>query len=527
MTGQTRRTWTLCAGLLLSFMLAAGCATQESKPQQTAPPPPPPKSKAPAPAPAVKVADGRVNVSMAFPSAVRGVGGKECCGVVVIDKSAPAEVAVGQSFDYIIKATNKGDVEVRKVVVTDELPGGFTFASSNPQATSNNGGVVTWNLGALSPGQSKTIKVTGSATGTGKLINCATVDFVPYICVATNVVQPALKLTKSAPAQVMLCDTIPVKIVVTNTGTGAAKNVVVTDVLPGGLKTTDGKSQVKVDVGTLAAGQSREVTLNLKAAKAGNYTNTASATGSGNLSAKASSATKVVEPKLAITKTAPKLVYLGRNVNYKITVSNTGSGDARNTVVEDTLPANAKLVSASDGGQASGGKVVWNLGTLKPNDTRTLSVSVKGDTKGTLLNKAVASATCAGSVADSAQTDVKGIPAILLEVIDVNDPVEVGSEETYIITATNQGSKVGTNVQITCTLEAAQQYVSSGGATNATVKGQVVTFAPLPELAPGAKASWKVVVKAVKAGDIRFSVQMTEDQLTRPVNETEATNQYE
>ena len=36
-----------------------------------------------------------------------------------------------------------------------------------------------------------------------------------------------------------------------------------------------------------------------------------------------------------------------------------------------------------------------------------------------------------------------------------------------------------------------------------------------------------VTVKAAKAGDIRFKVTMISDELTRPVEETEATNQYE
>ena len=57
--------------------------------------------------------------------------------------------------------------------------------------------------------------------------------------------------------------------------------------------------------------------------------------------------------------------------------------------------------------------------------------------------------------------------------------------------------------------------------------GKTVTFAPLASLAPKAKTSWKVVVKGVKAGDTRFKVSMTSDQMTRPVEETESTNFYQ
>jgi hypothetical protein len=70
-------------------------------------------------------------------------------------------------------------------------------------------------------------------------------------------------------------------------------------------------------------------------------------------------------------------------------------------------------------------------------------------------------------------------------------------------------------------------YMSSSGGTEGTIQGQTITFAPLTRLEPKTKASWWIVVKAAEAGDVRFSVTMTTDELTRPVEETEATHFYE
>ena len=72
------------------------------------------------------------------------------------------------------------------------------------------------------------------------------------------------------------------------------------------------------------------------------------------------------------------------------------------------------------------------------------------------------------------------------------------------------------------------QYVSSTGPTEGSVSadGKTITFAPLPTLAAKAKADWKVIVKALNSGDVRFKVSMIEDCLGRPVEETEATNFY-
>jgi uncharacterized repeat protein (TIGR01451 family) len=134
---------------------------------------------------------------------------------------------------------------------------------------------------------------------------------------------------------------------------------------------------------------------------------------------------------------------------------------------------------------------------------------------------------CAAAVTDTCQSEVTGIPAILLEVVDVSDPVKVGENETYVITVTNQGTAADTNIKIKCMLEPNQQFVSAGGATNGTASGNTITFAPVPSLGPKERATFRVVVKNVKAGDVRFKATMNSDQLTRDVEETEATNVYE
>jgi uncharacterized repeat protein (TIGR01451 family) len=171
--------------------------------------------------------------------------------------------------------------------------------------------------------------------------------------------------------------------------------------------------------------------------------------------------------------------------------------------------------------------VTWNLGTLQPRDARTVTLRVMPESAGTFRNVATAQAYCNDPVSDDCSTEVTGISAVLLEVVDLEDPIEIGNEETYVITVTNQGSAPDTNIEIVCMLEDTQTYVSSSGATRGTAQGQRIVFAALPSLAPGQRATWRVVVKAVAAGDTRFSVQMDTDQLTRPVQENESTNLYE
>lgn len=486
----------------------------DSTKMDQAPRPKPASIQTPAPR------DGMVSTAVPFPTGVMPGSG------LLITKTAPAEVVVNSPFDYTITAENLTEFTLTDVKVTDKMPAGFDLISAEPQA-SVSGDTGTWNLGDLAPRQSKTITVRGQATAPGELVNCAMGSYSLMACVTTQVIQPKLQITKTGPKEVLKCDPIQYTITVTNTGTGNATNVAVTDELPDGVTTTDGKRNVKVNLGTLASGQSRTVTINARAARTGNFTNTAVATADGNLKADAQIATKVTAPDLAITKNGPARTFIGKTITYDMTVTNKGDGVAKNLMVSDGVPAGTTFVSATEGGTLDAGSVVWNFGDLNPGQSKSFKMTVKAGGKGTVKNAVAASADCAESVTASAETTVEGIPAILLEVVDVEDPVAVGDNTTYVITVTNQGSADGKNIQIVANLDNSQSFVDATGATGHQARGRTVTFEALPTLAPKAQASWRVTVKADAADDARFSVEMTEDQLTRPVNETEATNLYE
>ena len=157
--------------------------------------------------------------------------------------------------------------------------------------------------------------------------------------------------------------------------------------------------------------------------------------------------------------------------------------------------------------------------------TSKVTVTVVSNQRGIIRNTASARAVCAEAKAEAATT-IKGIPAILLEVIDVEDPIEVGTNVTYVITVTNQGSADGTNIIVQCVLPEEQDFVSAQGPTKHTAKEKTLSFAPLPSLDPKAKAIYNMIVKGTKAGDVRFRVTLNSDQIDKPVEETESTHIY-
>lgn len=237
-----------------------------------------------------------------------------------------------------------------------------------------------------------------------------------------------------------------------------------------------------------------------------------------------SSGTGAGSPSVSITKECPSLRYVGRNADFTITVSNTGSGDAQNVVVTDHIPDGITFMSADNGGSKQGNSIVWRIGTLPAGKSVVLSSKFACNRIGNYTNTASVQY-CAEDMAECT-LDVKGVPAILIECVDNPDPIEVGNDVTYTIKVTNQGTAVGTNIRLNCTLPPEEDYVTSNGPTKGSASGKSITFDPLPSLAPKATATFTVTVKGTGVGDVRFRVEMKSDQMDSPVFETESTNIY-
>jgi uncharacterized repeat protein (TIGR01451 family) len=446
---------------------------------------------------------------------------------VKLEKMTPTDVQLGDAFDYSIKVTNLTDMPLEDVVVMERIPNGFNFTGASPQADKE-GSTLTWKLGSLAPKANEQITVSGFATSAGSLTNRATVTIAVPAQADVRVLQAVLQIVKTAPDDVLLCEFIPVKYVITNTGNGSGKGITIVEALPEGLLTEVGKDRVSFDVGTLDPGQSKELTATLKATRASTYTSEPMATASVGFKLVTAPTTTVVrQPVLSVSKEGPSRQYVERPITYEITVANTGDGEARNTTLEDTIPPGVTSITVSDNGQVSGSKATWKLGNIAPNHYKKVNITYTLLNLGELSSSATATAYCATNVSATAQTAVVGVPAILLEVIDVGDPVEVGGEGTYIITATNQGSTPATNIRVVCEFEDKVKCVSLSGATSGTVEGNVITFTPLAALAPRTKAIWRVLTRAEKAGDVLFKVSVTTDEFARPIEETESTNLYE
>lgn len=511
-------TWAVTSVLAL---LAAGCTAQQQA-RQTQPPPPAAVQPAPAAQPGFRT------VSAAFPT------GNRQTSVLLVEKTVPTEVLAGQPFDIVYKISNLTDLLVQEVTFAGQADRNFRAEDATPEPDRLADNEATWIIGDLPPRQSREIRVRGAALEEGSVTGCGTVTFNPVLCDTIRVVKPAIQLAKSMPAQVIQCDPIPVRLVVRNNGSSALTGVRVTDMLPAGLQTESGQNTATFDVGTLAPGESKELTFNASATRTGKFTNPARATSAQGVEATTEASITVVKPALTVECQVPALKemdgqrfteFFGRPFEVCWTVQNTGDAVSANTVLEVPVPAGLTFRSATEGGSASGGAVVWNLGSLAPGASRKVCATFVGANAGGFTFSASTRGACASPAATTCSVTIQGISAILVEVVDDPDPIQVGEETTYTIRVTNQGG--GLDLRDVVVKAIFPDEMAPGAASGAgQVSGKTVTWPAVANLPVKQAVTYTVKGRALKAGDNRVRFEVTTRERPTPIVELESTTAY-
>jgi uncharacterized repeat protein (TIGR01451 family) len=443
--------------------------------------------------------------------------------LVRLEKSAPATVALNEPYSYRYTAIAKG--KVKKVVVEEKLPAGAVYVSSNPEAEVQ-GSTVMWNLYNLEQGQRVPLTLTVRPTTAFDLISCATIVAFPEACTTTFVGVPELAIVKTTPSEQVLINTgVPWNITVTNTGNICAFDVVVTDTLPAGVSHESGNRKLVAELGTLAPGESRDITVNSTAVAVGNHCNVAVVSSSNAVSAQGDACIVVVEAGLEVTNEGAPMQFVGKQASYTVVVKNTGDLSLSDVVVIDNVPVQNRLLSAP-GARIKGNTATWTT-SLGAGESKSFDVTVLGLQVGTYCNQVSAASAAYGlSGDDDSCTEWRGYPALLIEVIDTEDPLLIGEETTYVVQITNQGTAADTNVSLEVQLPAGLSVVSAAGDSKGTISGKKVSFAPYSVLNAEGIIQYRVVAKAVAEGDSRFKAQMNSDLLKAPVTEVESTQVY-
>ena len=231
-------------------------------------------------------------------------------------------------------------------------------------------------------------------------------------------------------------------------------------------------------------------------------------------------------PALALVCTAPAREFTGRPFKACFTVRNAGDSPERKITVTLPIPSGAIVNSATEGATTTGERIVWEIADLAATASRQVCVTLTARIPGRMEFKPTANGTLAGPAHCECQTQIIGVHALGVEVVDLADPVEVGKLVTYVISVTNQGDLPGTNVRVVCTVPDSQEFVAGNGTTPVQARGRTITMQPVATLEGKTTATWRVHTRALRPDDSRFPVEYSSDQFEKPIHEEEATRLY-
>lgn len=438
-----------------------------------------------------------------------------------------SEIAIGQECLCELVVKNRTDLAVRDIEVEAYFPANVQLVGTTPSPVRAQSSLV-WKFESLNPGEAQTIAIRMIPRERGNIATQAYVRFSNAASGSFNVAEPMLAVELAGPHEVMIGETASHTVTIRNPGTGTAANVKVEARIPQGLEHSRG-SRLLLDLGALNPGESRPVRLALAAISGGRHVIEVKAHADGDIVQAAASEVMVVAPRLKADIQGPGLRYLGRRAVYTLSVLNDGSASTENVRVMHKIPEGFEYISSDKGAtySAANRMLSWYVGTLNTGETAQALVTLEAKAPGAATHFIRATSEH-GVVADAqATTQVEGTPSLVVEITDLNDPVEIGIETGYEIRVKNEGSAEAEGVALTCEMPMGARFVSAAGAVDHVAQGQMIEFRPVGRIAPGETVKYQVLIRGEAAGNLRFRTHLTSASITDPLTSEEVTKFYE
>lgn len=482
-------------------------------------------------------------VLQAEPSAVRPSGRASqptrtrgpVTGFVNFTQSAPhietqwvrqSDINVGQPCDLKLSIRNSGQAAASDVVVDVFFPRTVRLTAARPEPAAAESSVV-WKFPTLDAGEEREIHITMIPSERGEIAANANVRFSTAATKLLAVEEPMLKLVMKGPKEVMMGDSASHIVTVSNPGTGVAHNVSLEVTIPAGLEHPKGK-RLKMELGSLNSGEQRSVRLSLTASAGGSQQVSVEATSGTLLRETSSAVVSVLAPSLNLAVTGPALRYVGRDARYSVNLTNDGQAITNNVRAMYVVPKGFEYLYASRGGKfdESSRTVTWFVGSVSPKDTVELSLKLKPTQLGDFAHVARAVSE-QGAVAEArAETKIEGTASLVLEVLDLDDPVEIGRETAYEVRVRNEGSKQAQNVGLSFELPNGVRLVNVKGPTQHIAESGLVVFKALSALEPGKTAIFQIHIQGADEGNHRVRARLTSDSIQEPLTVEELTRFY-
>ena len=444
---------------------------------------------------------------------------------LTVDWVTPESVLIGQEGLFELVLRNRGRAAMEGITIEEILPEGFRLVRSDPQPEKG-GAQPIWRIKRLDAQQEYRIALRLIPTKVGDFQSHARVHFNTASLADFKVVEPKLAMEIEAPASAIVGNQAILNVTVKNPGSGKTTNAAIKIELPPQLV---GVTESPVfQLGSLNPGEARSVRIPVRVTAMGKHTCKLVATADHGLKDEGTRQIAGLSAVLNLDIAGPNLRYVTRPATYTVTLKNAGTAPAHNVNLQCVVPKAFAYVAVGETGRFDHTRKTlnWTIPNLDVGGEFKTTFTLRAENRGEypILGEAIADR----GIGAKAQhlTTVEGIAAILLEVVDVDDPIEIGAETSYEIIVTNQGTDFAKDVRITAIIPPEMQIVGVQGPSREKIDGQTIRFESLPKLAPLADAIYRVRVRGLKAADCRLEVRAEAESLESPVAELESTKVY-
>ena len=436
------------------------------------------------------------------------------------------DINVGQPCEVELIVSNVGEAQAGQIAVDVWFPATVRLTKTVPEPVSVTE-VVTWDFARLDAGERRSIMIMLIPSKRGEITANANVRFTTAATKTFSVDEPMLSLVIQGPEKVLMGEPASQIVTVSNPGSGVAQNVIVDVHLPEGLQHPKG-GRLKMELGSLSAGESRSVRLTLTARAGGQQTVRVIANAGTGLERIAESKVLVLAPSLQLVMNGPSVRYVGRDARYTLTATNDGLAVTNNVRAMYLVPEGFEFVYAGRGGKydPKTRTVSWFVGSVAPGDKVEMQLKLKPVQLGDFTHVARVLSEHGASAEAQAKTSIQGTASLVLEVADLDDPVEIGRDTAYEIRIRNDGSKEAQNVGLSIELPVGIEILNIQGPTQHIAESGLIVFKSIPSLPSGKTATFRIQIKGTEEGNQRIRARLTSDSIQEPLTVEELTRFY-
>ena len=380
---------------------------------------------------------------------------------------------------------------------------------------------------SLGVNEERRIALTIIPSQRGELAANANVRYTAAASTLFTVEEPQIKVAVTGSTHVTVGEPAAQVVTITNPGSGVAHNVAIEVIIPDGLEHPQGK-RLKMELGSLTPGETRSVKLSLNAKQGGPQVVKVEAKAGTDLRQVATSKIDVLAPSLKLAVGGPALRYVGRDARYTINVKNDGEAQTNNVRAVYVVPKGFDFLHASNGGAYDDSQrtITWFLGSLEAGKTSELTIKLRPNEIGEFAHLAKVMSEHGVTAESRISTKIEGAASLVLEVVDLDDPVEVGRETAYEVRVRNNGSKEAQNIGLSLELPGAIQLIGVKAPVEHLAESGLLVFKSLPALPPGKTAIFHITVKGKDEGNQRLRARLTSDSIQEPLTVEELTKFY-